>query len=329
MNTFNYNPADTYDASGQTVCITGLDTNHAEITNLGSSELIAAPVVTLTGASESIRRIPAGATGHTAVSVYENCIYVNGNGSFTVREVNLDTTVDENRLIEGINEANDYTDSVAGYTNHIVNPCFSVNQRGQTQYSSDYTVDCWKIITANTGVWLTANGIRLGLLSDEKTAAVIGQSIERYSRLAGKTITVSVMISATTASQIMLSVNYIANGTRAFKTMPLQTGVNSFTVSVPESIGDMQIWVYGADSRNGIDNSESYTEIGWVKLEINEKATAFCEPLYSDELLRCQRYYQLHTTGDIDPVDLRPSMAKTPAMTQRSDGKYEYTANLF
>lgn len=59
----------------------------------------------------------------------------------------------------------------------------------------------------------------------------------------------------------------------------------------------------------------------------NSVATLFTSPDPTIELAKCQRYY-LHTTGNIDPVDLRPSMLIVHTVTQLDSGNYAYNAEL-
>ena len=65
-----------------------------------------------------------------------------------------------------------------------------------------------------------------------------------------------------------------------------------------------------------------------IKLEVGNVATPFCPPEPATETAKCQRYYQVRSTGDVEEVDLRPSMRATPTITQLSDGNYAYSAEL-
>ena len=48
----------------------------------------------------------------------------------------------------------------------------------------------------------------------------------------------------------------------------------------------------------------------------------------SAELLECMRYYQIRSAGNVDPMDLRPTMRAKPTITQLEDGSYAYSADL-
>ena len=65
-----------------------------------------------------------------------------------------------------------------------------------------------------------------------------------------------------------------------------------------------------------------------MKLELGSIATPICPPDTATELAKCQRYYQIRSTNDIDPVDLRPSMRATPTDIKKVTGGYAYVAEL-
>ena len=84
-----------------------------------------------------------------------------------------------------------------GSTNFILNPDFSVNQRGQEEYTGTQTVDAWKQ-NAEEGYSVksipTANGVELKVSAEnaEKGKALFTQRIEDVAKLEGKTVTLSV-----------------------------------------------------------------------------------------------------------------------------------------
>lgn len=71
-----------------------------------------------------------------------------------------------------------------------------------------------------------------------------------------------------------------------------------------------------------------WVEFYLVKLEKGRFATPYVARPLTEEISECQRYYQVHSTGTIKQVDLRPTMRKAPTVTQRSDGNYGYDAEL-
>jgi len=72
------------------------------------------------------------------------------------------------------------------------------------------------------------------------------------------------------------------------------------------------------------------TKISRMKLEVGNISTLEDDaPMdYGRELAICQRYRQIRSTDDVNPVDLRPSMYKTPVITQMEDDNYLYEATL-
>ena len=75
-------------------------------------------------------------------------------------------------------------------------------------------------------------------------------------------------------------------------------------------------------------SGKSVSDLRTLKLELGGIATPLCPPDPAVELAKCQRYYQIRSTGDIPAVDLRPSMATIKDIKLREDGNYEYIAEL-
>ena len=68
-------------------------------------------------------------------------------------------------------------------------------------------------------------------------------------------------------------------------------------------------------------------KLAWAKLEGGSLATPFVPPDCAAELAKCQRFYQVRTTNDIDPLDIRPSM-RTITDIKQVTGGYAYVAEL-
>ena len=340
--------------TGNETSVTGLDGAHAHVRNDGAEIIYAAKSAGLSAGADGVIAIPAG----NAAALYgiSGAVYISGAGAATVvtsdyvespfktsaqaggsgadevaraaisahaGNTEVHVTAEEKAAWNGKAEVSDISNP-----NLLINPDFAVNQRGQQEYTSGYCADCWKIITTNTKVTMLPVGVKVGFNLDTSSVAVIGQVIEDYSSLAGKEVTVSVFVAEKNSEKTMLSVNYLLNGTRQFKTKPISNGINTFSITVPAAIEDLQIWIYGGDTRTGFDTSDSYIIVEWAKLEVSDKATRYTQPGYADNLHSCQRYYQIRSTGDIAAVDMRPTMATIKDIKQRSDGTYEYTAEL-
>lgn len=216
--------------------------------------------------------------------------------------------------------------------NLIINPYFKnpINQRGLTTYSGGgYTIDCWRLGNNYTTAEITADGIKIGYADGATDVpAIFTTRIENYADFAGKTVTASVNIAESTSAKTQMMVTYTADGARKYHSVPTASaGVHNITVQIPDNITDLELWLYGADIRNG-DTVDSCAVFEWAKIEIGSVATPFIPPDPATELAKCQRYYQIRTTGDIDPIDLRPSMNTITDIKERSDGNYEYIAEL-
>lgn len=195
--------------------------------------------------------------------------------------------------------------------NLLINTDFKINQRGQSEYtSSGYTVDMWEIIGNNVSSVVCENGLQVIVTGSD--VAFLRQKSE-HKGLDGNIVTLSVSVN-----------DNIFTGTIHVPSV-IQTG--SSNVSTP--IGIWYLYKPSLDVPWEVTlkiEAESNCIINWAKLEFGDLATPFTPPDPATELVKCQRHYQIRTTGDIDPVDLRPSMATIKDIKERSDGNYEYIA---
>lgn len=209
--------------------------------------------------------------------------------------------------------------------NLLNNPDFRVNQRGLASYSSSYTVDRWK----TGGAKLTVNDGFINLENTtEKATATIYQFFENPAVLSGKTVTLSFDYDLKTEGA-WISVQAVTNGTWS-PSAPVQltdTGrnVKSTVITLPENLTDLRL----ALVTHSTDSAPfAIVDIYGAKLELGSIATPIIPADPATELAKCQRYYQIRSTGDVEEVDLRPSMRATPTITQLSDGNYAYSAEL-
>lgn len=194
--------------------------------------------------------------------------------------------------------------------NLLINPDFAINQPGvgtAEVSSSSYTQICdkWKAkTTTGTGaISVSPNGVSLC-----PNGAIV-QVIENAAKLNGKAMTLSATIDGETVSGV-----FTWDSTKSYAAV---------------TNGDVRLAYSGTTGYVQIYNtSASAVGIKNVKLETGRVATMFVPPAPAAEIVKCQRYYQLHTAGDIDPVDLRPSMAEITDIVEREDGKYAYIAEL-
>ena len=202
--------------------------------------------------------------------------------------------------------------------NLLINPDFAINQRGKSDYTTGFSVDCWKC----NNITLNANGGTITLMkADGISGGELAQNIEvAYKSLVGKTLTIS-------------CADVDGNIIKGTATIPAEQPTAT-TNLISASLGDIWITFSWSDAgrfyfRIWLRGSAALTySPAWCKVEVGEVATPFVPPNPATELLKCQRYYQIRSTGNIPAVDLRPSMATISDIKQREDGNYEYIAEL-
>lgn len=170
--------------------------------------------------------------------------------------------------------------------NLLDNPWFTVNQRGQSQYSGAmYTVDRWRTWQADDVCTVSSNGVSLSCSSTYiNFVQYIDLDIRQF--ISGKTVTASAMdfdgniYSGTFVVLDNMDSNIVfING---------DTRINIYKNS---EYGDFQFRILGVAAVN----------LRAVKLELGEVSTLKNDiaPDYTTELLKCQRYFQkdyIHTT---------------------------------
>ena len=215
-----------------------------------------------------------------------------------------------------------YWNTLSG-KNELDNPDFRVNQRGQNEYSTGYTVDRWYISTDKCKAAPETNGIRLTATATlTSNTHAFWQNIE-FPLAPGK-YTLSLKAADVTgvwAARIR-TVTAAGDYVDSYYTPRLQAGINSVTVDLSDS---EYISAVSVSLNKGIEIGDSLT-IEWMKLE-NGSATLFVHPDLATELEKCQRFYQIRSTNDIDPLDLRPSM-RTITDIKAVEGGYAYVAEL-
>ena len=205
-----------------------------------------------------------------------------------------------------------HANEIASNPNLIDNPDFKVNQRGSTIGTNttgvpEYCVDRWKYCgsfeVADDGIIFSADGSNYDY-------GVFSQ-ITNISTASVNEITLSAWVDGVKRSASGLS-------SEAFK-VEFECGY-ARVIADDKGSGMMlaEFIVYSGKSM----------KVNKIKVEAGNTATLFSPPNPADELMKCQRYYQIRSTGDIPAVDLRPTMRDTPTITQLSDGNYAYSAEL-
>ena len=207
--------------------------------------------------------------------------------------------------------------------NLLINPDFRVNQRGQAEYTSGYTVDRW-YSPGKCSAAPISGGVKLtSTVTASSTTHAFWQDFE-FPLPPGK-YTLSLKAADVTgvwAARIR-TVTAAGDYVDSYYTLALREGVNKVSVDLPdgEYISAVSIgFNKGTEAGNSL-------KLAWAKLESGSLATPFVPPDPATELAKCQRYYQMRTTNDIDPLDLRPSM-RTITDIKAVEGGYAYVAEL-
>lgn len=316
---------------------------NAWLRNDGTATVYASTAPAVTPGADGVVSIPAG----QAAAIYGACggVYLLGTGS--VQLVGSDYTacpfktsaqggsgadsvaraaIEAHAADADIHVTADekaYWNTLSG-KNDLDNPDFRVNQRGLSEYSTGYTVDRWYISTDKCKAAPESDGIRL-----TATAALTSnthafwQNIE-FPLAPGKyTLSLNVLeVSGVWAARIR-TVTAAGDYVDSYYTPRLQAGINSVTVDLSDS---EYISAVSIGFNKGTEAGNSL-KLAWAKLEGGSLATPFVPPDCAAELAKCQRFYQVRTTNDIDPLDIRPSM-RTITDIKQVTGGYAYVAEL-
>lgn len=207
--------------------------------------------------------------------------------------------------------------------NLLINPDFRINQRGQAEYTSGYTVDRW-YSPGKCSAAPISGGVKLtSTVTASSTTHAFWQDFEFP--LPPEKYTLSLKAADVTgvwAARIR-TVTAAGDYVDSYYTPRLQAGINSVTVDLSDS---EYISAVSIGFNKGTEAGNSL-KLAWAKLEGGSLATPFVPPDYAAELAKCQRFYQVRTTNDIDPLDLRPSM-RTITDIKAVEGGYAYVAEL-
>ena len=316
---------------------------NAWLRNDGTATVYASTAPAVTPGADGVVSIPAG----QAAAIYGACgaVYLLGTGS--VMLVGSDYTACPFKTsAQGGSGADDvaraaieahaadadihvtadekaYWNTLSG-KNELDNPDFRVNQRGQNEYSTGYTVDRWYISTDKCKAAPETNGIRLTATATLTSNTHAFWQNNEFPLAPGKyTLSLNVLeVSGVWAARIR-TVTAAGDYVDSYYTPRLQAGINSVTVDLSDSEYISAVSI-GFNKGNEAGNS---LKLAWAKLEGGSLATPFVPPDYAAELAKCQRFYQVRTTNDIDPLDLRPSM-RTITDIKAVEGGYAYVAEL-
>ena len=296
---------------------------NAWLRNDGTDVIYAAAKPGITAGADGVVAIPAG----QSAPVYgaNGAVWLTGTGSVQLIGSDYSTNPFKSSVTSG-SVAAQIARAVSN-PNLLINYDFAVNQRGQTEYTaSGYTIDRWQI---SASAKLTPHDGYITFESTvDKATPPLYQKCENPTALSGKTVTLSFDCDLKTEGA-WISVQAVTNGSWN-PYLPVQftnTGrsVKSTVINLPDNLTDLRVAlvIHGTD-----DAPLAAVDIYGAKLELGELATPIIPSDPATELAKCQRYYQIRTTNDIDPADLRPSMRSTPTDIKQVTGGYAYVAEL-
>ena len=174
--------------------------------------------------------------------------------------------------------------------NLVDNPWFTVNQRGASQYTAiGYGVDRWKLHDTNPfTVDVTNTGITL-THPDNSSISWLDQFFEPSIRTlfqtayTGKKVTMSVMLSDNSIYSATGTIPTFIDTNKQICKVDLPNGYNV------QFFGRLTLMAIGINS----STANSSISIRAIKIEFGEISTLALDsaPNYTDELLRCQRYF--------------------------------------
>ena len=336
--------------TSKTISLTGAELRvnysggtNAWLRNDGTAAVYASGAPGITAGADGTVSIPAG----QSVGVYgaNGTVYLKGTGSVQLIGSDYSTNPFRNSAASGGSGADDVAraalEAHAGNAdihvtaeeksawdglsnpNLLINPDFRVNQRGQAEYTSGYTVDRW-YSPGKCSAAPISGGVKLtSTVTASSTTHAFWQDFE-FPLPPGK-YTLSLKAADVTgvwAARIR-TVTAAGDYVDSYYTPRLQAGINSVTVDLSDS---EYISAVSIGFNKGTEAGNSL-KLAWAKLEGGSLATPFVPPDYAAELAKCQRFYQVRTTNDIDPLDLRPSM-RTITDIKAVEGGYAYVAEL-
>lgn len=235
--------------------------------------------------------------------------------------------------------------------NMIINGGFQIWQRGTNGGGgADYnSADRWWIDDFVSGAQELSSGIPAYMLctadygpASEVTSLGIRQGVElfSYNELKGKTFTLTYEILNSDSLHGFTQVRYVdevGSDTNAVTVSALDnthsntagtwtTVTKTFTISadaVPTSKA-LEVYIGLYDSSTILDDDTF--GIRNVKLEASSTATAFYLPGIGEELIKCQRYFQIRSTSGVSEYDFAPTMSGSAF--ESGTGPYEYEAEL-
>ena len=210
---------------------------------------------------------------------------------------------------------------------YFVNP---VNQRGKNEYSGNsYCIDRW--FSGANKVILEDNGL---LITSVKKLDIFRQYIEFPNLFSGRTITLSIDSEIVSGQWFLTD---LSSFSAAHSDPEIHNGISSYTFPVNDSSAQGPAPAIGLFS----SSAGSQIKVRSIKLELGSEQTLAYQdasgkwvlneiPNYSEQLRRCQRYFQVYSAAGTRPakaVDCRPVMRTDPVQSTTVIGGTTYYCN--
>jgi len=282
---------------------------------------------------------PGVAIGENGFVALKEGLYVEGVGvSVGNSAVNPNAEILEDGTFKGKEVvASRYNGGpLAGFRNHLMNGCFRIQQRYDGSATSpQYITDRWYISGDNISAQLTGQNWHGSpypyiLQGGALTNFALSQMIELtepgygfpYTRIPEWTL--SYWSQEACDCKVMFAddvtgtnkVDAIVGEAERIEGDKTGDGRYQHTVTFPDNPQSTNLGVLVSISYK----SKSYSVLAGIQFEPGDRATEFESRPKAVELEMCQRYYQIRSTSDVDPLDLRPTMRTTPTV---ADGKYD------
>lgn len=207
-----------------------------------------------------------------------------------------------------------------------------VNQRGKTEYAgaNQYTIDRWKSASQHVTVAVGEGGVTVSATSS------LGNNSQMFAQklgvsAAGRTVTASVLVTEC-SGVFRLYIGNTASGTGRIYSEDI-SAPGLYTVTGVMATGITE----GFGFQKRMAGAVSFT-VTAVKLELGDAQTLAHQdengswvlneiPDYSEELRKCQRYFQLFSAAEAMPTaltDYRPGMRGNPAIGTMEIGAVTY-----
>ncbi len=244
--------------------------------------------------------IPAGSTSHyiwtvsidTVISRAQSISFTYDGSGVYITEAEMAASLAKKSDVKHTHTVADIADYVNPVNPYLlINPDFLVNQRGQDEYSSGYTVDGWYIEGNKCSVRPNADGILItSAINPDSNTHAFWQKIENPLAPGKYTLSLNVLeVSGVWAARIR-TVNASGDYIDSYYTSLLHKGVNKVSVDLSEGEYISAVSV-GINAGTEVGNS---VKLAWVKLELGSAATPFVPPDPATELLKCQRYFTIY-----------------------------------